>query len=402
MASDLLARLRHLDLPSRRTGLLLALSTPLCAYLITLLLRSRKGPTILRAPRPSLQNHKPSPYPSDAIPGARDIPTPHGSTRTYEFGPPAGRKLLFLHGISTPSPALYPLARLLADRHNCRCLLFDLHGRGYSDASDPRVVRQGMRLWGEQIGCVLRAIGWEGGVTVVGYSMGGGIGAAWAAGEGRGVVEGLVLIAPGGLLRHSRIAWSSKLLYSGLLPQKVVEFFVRRRLAGPAKPQPQPPAPPSEDEKNTPADAATAELPQTHPAHAPDSPASILPNDISIADTVAWQLTSHPGFLPSFISSIRHAPVSDEHETWRAIGRRCDDRRNGMELPGLKQNQVLILLGRDDGVIIADEIEQDAKDVLGKENVRVVRLEGGHDVPVVNAGGCCGEIVRFLGLDEEV
>ncbi|CAO1596355.1 hypothetical protein XANCAGTX0491_000206 [Xanthoria calcicola] len=46
------------------------------------------------------------PYPPDALPGARDIPSPYGSLRVYEWGPKYGRKVLMVHGISTPSIAL--------------------------------------------------------------------------------------------------------------------------------------------------------------------------------------------------------------------------------------------------------------------------------------------------------
>lgn len=46
------------------------------------------------------------PYPPDALPGARDIPSPYGSLRVYEWGPEHGRRVLMVHGISTPSIAL--------------------------------------------------------------------------------------------------------------------------------------------------------------------------------------------------------------------------------------------------------------------------------------------------------
>jgi hypothetical protein len=45
-------------------------------------------------------------YPTDALPGARDVPSPYGSVRVYKWGPESGRKVLLVHGISTPSIAL--------------------------------------------------------------------------------------------------------------------------------------------------------------------------------------------------------------------------------------------------------------------------------------------------------
>src|ERR1700742_5302946 len=38
-------------------------------------------------------------YPPDYFPGGRDVETPFGSIRVYEFGPDNGQKILFVHGI---------------------------------------------------------------------------------------------------------------------------------------------------------------------------------------------------------------------------------------------------------------------------------------------------------------
>lgn len=45
-------------------------------------------------------------YPPHALPGARDVESPYGSLRVYEWGPESGSKVLLVHGISTPSIAL--------------------------------------------------------------------------------------------------------------------------------------------------------------------------------------------------------------------------------------------------------------------------------------------------------
>ena len=72
------------------------------------------------------------PYPPDLLPGGRNIQTPYGIMRAYEWGPKDGRKILFLHGDATPSPAFGSIARTLANK-GCRVLLVDLWGRGFSD-----------------------------------------------------------------------------------------------------------------------------------------------------------------------------------------------------------------------------------------------------------------------------
>jgi hypothetical protein len=68
------------------------------------------------------------PYPLDSLPGARDVPSPAGSIRVYEFGPEDGRKVLLIHGISTPCLALGGVAHGLEEK-GCRVMMFDLYDR---------------------------------------------------------------------------------------------------------------------------------------------------------------------------------------------------------------------------------------------------------------------------------
>ena len=63
------------------------------------------------------------PYPTDLFPGARDVQSPYGSVRVYEWGPEKGRRVVLVHGISTPCLSLGPLAQFLAE-NGCRVMLF--------------------------------------------------------------------------------------------------------------------------------------------------------------------------------------------------------------------------------------------------------------------------------------
>ena len=82
---------------------------------------------ILPSPRAllSAEEKREHPLPNDVLPGARDVPTPYGSIRVYEWGPEDGEKVLFIHGITTPCIALGGVAHGLVDR-GCRVMLFDL------------------------------------------------------------------------------------------------------------------------------------------------------------------------------------------------------------------------------------------------------------------------------------
>jgi len=285
-------------------------------------------------------------------------------------------------------------------------MLFDLFGRGYSDAPDPKQYHQNIQLFTSQILLVLTSskLAWTGAdkFTLLGYSLGGGIAAEFTSYFPQ-MVGSLVLIAPAGLMRPSRISRSSKLLYGGLFPEVLVNYLISRRLeSGQTAPPGMEKPKGSGETPIAPADAAQSEVP-SHPAHAANSLASIFPDrpGISPARAVSWQLHAHPGFLAAFISSIKYAPVGASHERWRLIGARQTAQRASAEpeqkVQGLQQGKVLILLGKQDAVIISDEVEEDATVVLGQENVKVVKLEGAHDVPIVNAKGCVDAILEFWG-----
>jgi len=74
-------------------------------------------------PKLSVEEQWKLPYPPHILPGARDVDSPYGSIRVYEFGPENGRKVLLLHGVSTPCLSLAGVAQKLADR-GCRVMLF--------------------------------------------------------------------------------------------------------------------------------------------------------------------------------------------------------------------------------------------------------------------------------------
>lgn len=63
------------------------------------------------------------PYPPDVLPGRRDVDSPYGNIRVYEWGPENGRRVLLVHGISTPGIALGSIAEELVEK-GCRVMLF--------------------------------------------------------------------------------------------------------------------------------------------------------------------------------------------------------------------------------------------------------------------------------------
>jgi pimeloyl-ACP methyl ester carboxylesterase len=330
-------------------------------------------------------------YPPTSLPGARDVPTPYGSIRTYEWGPTTGRKILFIHGISTPCIALAGLAQELVEQHGCRVLLFDLFGRGYSDAPDPALYPQDSRLWTTQIALVLGSseLEWSS-FTVAGYSLGGGIAADYASWFPE-AVESLILIAPAGLLRNERVAWWSKMVYGGFLPTNLVERMVKKRLLG-GTPQQQP-------EKTTVGVVKGAEA----EAPANDQGTGLFAGrpPFSVGTSVAWQADAHPGFVAAFISSIQNSPISAQQPRWKIIASRLEEQRSNPSdstaaRQGLREGKVLLLLGDKDSVIVADEVAVDAEAAMGEANLKIEILNGGHDLPVADVESCAKAIGDFL------
>ncbi|KAF5604024.1 2-hydroxy-6-oxo-6-phenylhexa-2 4-dienoate hydrolase [Fusarium subglutinans] len=333
-------------------------------------------------------------YHPDQFPGARDVETPYGSIRVYEFGPEDGEKVLFVHGISTPCITLGPIALGLAKRRY-RVMLFvsfllsaysrspvwlmslkDLFGRGFSDGVAD--IPHDARLYVSQMLLVLASspLAWTGtdAFRLVGYSLGGGI-AVHFANAFPNLVRDLVLLAPAGLIRAASFGRVSRFLFvSGLVPERILAVATRSRLQKPiaasAKP---PPKTPIEAVTTPPLNVAEAEV-------APASGEAVTPLEQRVMEYVRWMVTHHNGFVPAFMSSIRFAPLTDQHEAWAKLSKRA---------PGT----TAILLARSDEIIDPDSYRRDALSLVGGEHhVRWRILPGSHDFVMTHAGDILSEI----------
>jgi hypothetical protein len=238
------------------------------------------------------------------------------------------------------------------------------------------------------------------------------------------MVRSLVLIAPSGILRETHIAWQSKILYrsEGILPERFVNWLVKRRLmAGPmVSNRPvhwnqkderreigtHPPISKSGLSAETAAVADitgyTSAKPEDAAAdgkggiriasetHDQNSPLFADRPNVTVPSSVQWQLRQHLGFVPAFISGIRHAPITNCHSTYAAIGARCARQKanpedNEAQAQGLEKGKVLVVLGKDDQIIIQKEIEPDAEACFGKDNVRFVGIDAAHELPITRA-----------------
>jgi pimeloyl-ACP methyl ester carboxylesterase len=122
-----------------------------------------------------------------------------GVTYYRWYGPTRGKVLVAIHGLTTPSAVWHAIAPGLA-LLGYRVLLFDLYGRGLSDA--PGGV-QDRRFFLTQLDDLLAALNLDDDLTVMGYSMGGSIATAFAQEQPHRIAR-LILLAPAGIAMTER------------------------------------------------------------------------------------------------------------------------------------------------------------------------------------------------------
>ena len=122
------------------------------------------------------------------------VKLPQGVTHFDWIGPQSGRVVVCIHGLTTPSFVWRSMASGLATM-GFRVLTYDLFGRGYSDR--PQGV-QDPEFFVRQLNDLLESQKVDDDLTLVGYSMGGAIAAAFAAAQPHAIRQ-VVLIAPAGM-----------------------------------------------------------------------------------------------------------------------------------------------------------------------------------------------------------
>ena len=99
-----------------------------------------------------------------------------------------------------------------------------------------------------------------------------------------------------------------------------------------------------------------------------------------------WQLDNHPGYIKSFMSSVRYGPITGQHADWQRIAERLNAQKASgeeeHEREGLQNGKVLIIAGHKDAIVATDELVEDATVVLGENNVRFEFVDAGHDLAV--------------------
>jgi pimeloyl-ACP methyl ester carboxylesterase len=209
----------------------------------------------------------------------------------------------------------------------------ELWGRGYSDSVD---LPHDSRLYATEILIAITSsplASTPEGFRLIGYSLGGGICADFAA-YFPDMVRGLVLLAPGGMLRPHHVSRQSRFLYSGILSQRLLHWVVRKRLGVTSARQ----------DTQTLQDPGTAaigeEIRGTDGTQSKGPLLSVMRPNVTAAEAVRWQIDNHRGFVSSFVSSMQYASIARTKETtelWKRLG--------------LRKDKVIIFVGKTDPIV---------------------------------------------------
>lgn len=201
----------------------------------------------------------------------------------------------------------------------------------------------------------------------------------------------MILLAPAGLLRESHVGWQTRLLNAkGLLPESVIASLVKGRLkAGPlVKPK-----------KGNGTQNATVGVEDALTQELTASSQQVLSRtypSLKTAEAVSWQVENHDGFIPAFISSMRHGPIlqKSQLENWKRLGSFLSQRKREGSGTGLAHDKVLVVLGETDNVIFKDDTVEDVTRAL-EGNAQITYFSIGHEFPSVKYEELADQLIEF-------
>ncbi|KAJ3126624.1 hypothetical protein HK101_005728, partial [Irineochytrium annulatum] len=303
-------------------------------------------------------------YPESYWPGSRYAQLTRGKVHYYLLGPPTGPKVVAIHGITAGWVAMPKFIENLAEA-GFRVLIYDLYGRGYSAApgvpynEDLYVgqvkelldkVEEVERGWGVNNAEADAARSASPRVNVLGYSLGGGIAAAFAARHPERV-DKLTLIAPAGLMKV--LPTGGRILTFPIIGKLIAHALGRQIL-----------------------------IRLSASKHNPlllDTPA--LKQFVGVTNLIALR---HPGFMRAYLSTVGVGPIRNLHERYASIGR--DER--------LSRRTLCLWGDADDTVSYKKEMPQFRELVKEAKMVTFPRI--GHSLLVEEPDVCAKHVIDFL------
>lgn len=270
----------------------------------------------------------------------------------------------------------------------------DLWGRGYSDS--PLDVPYDAMLFSMQLlfATASSSLPWtgaaSGGFSLIAFSMGSGVAMSFAS-HFPYLVNAIILLAPGGLIRRLPEGYESTFFrYPSLTPLTYLRRLVGKILGVDLSSQ-------SVNQIRTDSkDHVALEVSQNH-----NSTADEMPNVPAI---VQWQFDNHHGFVHSFVNTIKYGPIKHQHSEWKGVCKVIRGEKSNMPASSLSSklfnSKILVLLGDEDGVVVAKEVSEDLEHMLGQAHVEFKTVPGGHGFPVPRSEQVVKHIAEFWGLDK--
>lgn len=229
--------------------------------------------------------------------------------------------------------------------HSFRVLLYDLYGRGYSDAPQTSYTAS---LYTTQLALLMQHIGWQK-AYIVGLSMGGGIAAAFAA-DFPWLVNGkIVFMASVGLLKLSDLPWNFTIGASALLRPLLTSSFLRAY-------------------QRTKIDTKDLSWAEDEAAQA------VLLQQL--------QSSTLPGYVNAILDSLAIGPVLGQEANFKALGKK------GAE------TKVLVIWGTEDAVVPI-KCGFQIKELI--PHAEMVTVEGaGHELGVTHPQQVSRILLKFL------
>ncbi|KAI0677170.1 alpha/beta-hydrolase [Trametes maxima] len=299
-------------------------------------------------------------YPENFYDGGEYAKFPYGTVRYWLIGPEDGKRVVLIHGISVPAIIWKDVAPSLAEK-GYRVLLYDLYGRGYSDA--PQTTYDAS-LYTTQLALLMQYVGWDK-AEIIGVSMGGAVATAFAAQFPHLVADKVVLIASVGLMESSDMSRTMKFLSSPLMQVVSSSYPFRAHTSSPLLPH---------------VTVTNSPLFQLYLQYLANQKSSSNP----ISELVRLQSAYLPGYNPAIASSIRDGPLRSLAPQFAALGRHSR-KTNG---------KVLIIWGTADSVV---PYRYAARIQALIPHAELVTIEGGpHDITISHPEEVSHAILEFL------
>ncbi|KAG1142180.1 hypothetical protein G6F37_006816 [Rhizopus arrhizus] len=302
----------------------------------------------------SLSENPPEFYSPEFYPNGTFLQLPAGTMHYWMFGNKKGSRVVLIHGISTGSSCYDKLARELAESGH-HVLVYDLYGRGYSDAPHTFYDES---LYTSQLALLLHKVGWEK-ASVVGVSLGGGIATSFTAFYPE-MVDKLVLIAPTGFMEPEDMPFISKVVRLPIISH----FLINQPLAKPLTIMCVKRFSKSARFANADMEEGAAEIAQR------------------IAKIALYQFAHHPGFFKAFLRTVIDFPFTGLKERFQRVGQ-------------LKENGSTLVVWGDQDKTVPFKHHVQLQLLLPNAKLSVFKNHG-HDVLITSWKSVNSEIKSFL------